>query len=167
MSLWFLMHLKNWCYTLFHVEEPTESYLRLWREAVRLLCGGTTHLPYWQGRFLSQPHLPCEWFINDTTSMLFWVCCSSSIVVYNVYTCLEGHKTTRHGARYTWSQRMEGSQLGTYSDSVRMENATTVVLHSWSPVPGRHILSLTLLLTLESFGSPSLWANLNIDRDGK
>jgi hypothetical protein len=42
-----------------------------------------------------------------------------------------------------------------------------VGLHSWSPVPEGHIPSLTFLSMLETFGNPSLWANLNIDGDGE
>ncbi len=91
----------------FPYEEPTVSGLRLWQEAICLLCGGTTYLPYWLGRFLSQPHRPCEWFTSDTTSTLFWVRHSFLTVVYNVYTRHKGHRTTRHGAWYTWSQRIE------------------------------------------------------------
>ncbi len=48
-----------------------------------------------------------------------------------------------------------------------MEGATKVVLHSWSPVLGGLIPSLTFLSTLESFGNPSLWVNLNVDGDGE
>ncbi len=149
----------------FSYEEPTVSNLRLWQEAIRLLCGGMIHLPYQLGRFLSQPHLPCEWFTNDTASMLFWVGHPSPTIVYNGYTRLEGLRTTRCGAWYTWSWRIEGIQPGTHYGRVRMESATSVVLHSWSPVPRGLIPSLTFLLTLESFGEPSLWANLNVNGD--
>jgi hypothetical protein len=48
-----------------------------------------------------------------------------------------------------------------------MESAMMVVLHSWSPVPGGLIPPLTFFSTLESFGNPSLWANLNVDGDGE
>jgi hypothetical protein len=119
------------------------------------------------GQFLNQPHLPREWLTNNTTSTLFWVGHPSPAVVYNVYTCPKGLRTTRRGARYTWSRRVEGIQPGTHQGSVRIKSATRVVLHSRSPVPGGLIPSLTFLSTLGSFGNPSLWVNLNVNGDGE
>jgi hypothetical protein len=49
----------------FPHKEPTVSNFRLWQQTICLLCGGTIHLPYQQGRFLSQPHLLREWFTDN------------------------------------------------------------------------------------------------------
>jgi hypothetical protein len=55
----------------FSHKDPTVADHKLWQEAINHLCGGTTQLPYWLGRFLHPPHLPCIWYTNDSASALF------------------------------------------------------------------------------------------------
>jgi len=56
----------------FPREEPAMMDFTLWKEAINLLCSGSTILPRTLGAFRVPPHLPMEWHTDCNTSILYY-----------------------------------------------------------------------------------------------
>ena len=149
----------------FPREEPTPSDFRLWKDAVRLLCGSTTQLPYTLGPYLRRPHLPSEWYTDATADKLFRA--NTMTIGYELYLRIDDRMRTRHGTRYLRSGTHLGPHGGTHHGSITMISNEIAVLHSRTVVyvPESRIPSFKA--ELQQYGNASMWSNLSIDGDGE
>jgi hypothetical protein len=151
----------------FPREEPLPSHFTFWKEAIHLVCSGSTQPPCILGRFVSRPHLPSLWHMDTHSTILYLSGGNNNSPTYKVYTLRQGRMGTRFGQKYNWSSSKEGPHLGTHYASVTMISKTCAELHFSAFHPEPIILPTSFLDVLHSYSNIGLWEHLTIDGDGE
>jgi hypothetical protein len=151
----------------FPWEQPTTSDFKIWKEALNRLCSGTTRLPYTLGRYLCHPHLPCQWYTNESAEALFYIDGGMVHPEYEVYRLRPGTVGTRHGRKYEWYLSKTGIYPGTHFASVSMISPTFAEMHSGAPFPEIQTQPTMFLEVLDSYEDYGLWDHLSVDGDGE
>jgi hypothetical protein len=151
----------------FPREQLTTSDFKLWKEALNCLCLGTTRLPYTLGRYLHHPHLPCQWYTNESAKALFYVDGGMAHPEYEVYLLRPGTVGTCHGWKYDWYLGKTGIYPGTHFASVSMISPTCAEMHLGAPFPEIQTQPTLFLEVLASYEDCSLWDHLSVDGDGE
>jgi hypothetical protein len=151
----------------FLQEQPTTSDFKLWKEALNCLCLGTTRLPYTLGRYLRHPHLPCQWYTNESAEALFYIDSGTEHPEYEVYQLQPSTVGTWHGRKYDWYLSKTGIHPGTHFASVSMISPTCAEMYLGAPFLEIQTQSTLFLEVLDSYEDCGLWDQLFFDGDGE
>ena len=139
----------------------------LWKEAIKLLCSGSTILPRVLGAFCVPPHLPMEWNMDSNSSLLYYTGGEDTTDSYQVYIPCDHRMTTRFGQKFDWSTCVIGHHPGTHYASVSMIRESCAELHSMAPYPVAPIPPVSFKDVLFSHGHIELWEQMSVDGDGE
>ncbi len=156
--------LSSWY--VFPREEPRATDFRIWKDAVRCLCSGTTMLSTRLGLYIHPPHLPVSWYTMEDKRQLYRVGNNPATPSYCTYNIQQGCGT-RHESKYDWASYEVCNHPGMQCASVVMYDAICAIMHSNTPMVKPIPLPATLQGRLDSFVDPSLWENLSYDGDGE
>ncbi len=151
----------------FPREEPAMMDFTLWKEAINLLCSGSTILPRTLGAFRVPPHLPMEWHTDCNTSILYYTGGEDTPDSYQVYIPRNHSMTTRYGQKFDWSASVIGPHPGTHYASVSMISDSCAELHSTGLYPVAPIPPVSFKDVLFSYGHIELWEQMSVDGDGE
>ena len=139
----------------------------LWKEAINLLCSGSTILPRVLGAFRFPPHLPMEWHTDSNSSILYYTGGEDTTDSYQVYIPRDHRMTTWFGQKFDWSTSVIGHHPGTHYASVSMISNSCAELHSTAPYPVAPIPPVSFKDVLFSHGHIELWEQMSVDGDGE
>jgi hypothetical protein len=151
----------------FAIQRPARADFKVWKRAIGALVRNGNKLRRPLGDFISTPHKPDVWFMNDSRTQAFY---RTQTGRYRQYNKVESAHTTRFGARYTLQEEeidepIFNSRLSMMCDgsaeSIQFHSACTI---KPPPTPGQRP---SLLERISLHENQSLWTNLNMADDGE
>ena len=141
---------------VFSVEQPTPADFALFRTAVDHFLTETGILRRPLGSYMTSPHRPDVWFVEDDRSALYRYVDNSSYV-----------QRTRQGTKFSSAEEIRGQCPRSIRGSVVAVGSDSYTIHStaasyYVPAPQRR----TFLQRLHSLPNSSLWRTFEVDGDG-
>ena len=146
----------------FPIQQPTPGDFVVWKKAIGLITRPGNRLVKSLGNYISTPHTPDEWFINNIRTKIYHKTPTGS---YEQYVLRNPHCTTRYGAFYIRCQQATKSPSLERRLTPRLWTDDKVRYHSSWPATPTHSNQTTATIrnTMESQENQSLWTNLRMD----
>jgi hypothetical protein len=141
------------------IQQPTPGDFVVWKKAIGSITRPGNRLAKSLGNYISTPHTPDEWFINNIRTKIYHKTPTGS---YEKYVLVNPHCTTRYGASYIRCQQATKFPSLERHLTPRLWTDDKVRYHSSWPVTPTHSdhTTATICNSMESQENQSLWTNL-------
>ena len=163
VNRWVLTRDPSQSTRVFSEERPTPKDFRLFSDAIHARSSPQLTLDAPLGGFISRPHWPDRWFLNEDSSILCEVLSNRE---YIQRTLRDDGPSTRHGSRYGGVFRRRGQCDQSIRASV-FPSATGMVVQSSAPVFMPTKDRRSFLERLRASVHPDLWRTFECDSDGE